>query len=49
MNPESLPQHFANATAKALRAGRHAAMAAWAKNTLPGYSSGLTKFIEFKE
>lgn len=46
----NLPHHFEKAknTTKSI-AGRHAALSGWAEGTLKGYSSGMSKFIEFKE
>lgn len=46
--PPRLPGHFEAARAGATLAGRHAALSTWMKSTLKGYSSGMSKFVEFK-
>lgn len=47
--PPRLPGHFEAARAGATLAGQHAASGTWMGSTLKGYSSGMAKFIEFKE
>lgn len=54
--PEEIPEeerlppgHFVNALEGARRSGQHAAASAWMTSTLTGYSSGMSKYIEFKE
>lgn len=46
---KDLPKHFRDAAETASRAGKHAASGSWATSTLSGYSSGMSKFIEFKD
>lgn len=46
---QTLPKHFEIARNATTLAGKHAATSGWMDKTLKGYSSGVSKFIEFKE
>lgn len=43
------PGHFLKALEGARQSGQHAAASSWMHSTLTGYSSGMSKYIEFKD
>lgn len=45
---KKLPKHFESAKERSGPAGKHLALSGWAGGTLSGYSSGMSKFAEFK-